>query len=74
MKGKVGETPQQCAVFTRCGDVKKAKFPTKQANQNLKGALYKTVHIISADFLIGRSAMSTRTGGASPLDPPFFSF
>ena len=48
----------------------KTKFPTKQANRNLKGALYKNVQIISADFFIGRSAMPTRTRGASPPGPP----
>ena len=64
MKGKLGETRKNVHFLTRRGDVKKKQFPTKQANQNLKGALYKSAHIISADVLIGRSAMSTRTGGA----------
>ena len=72
MKSKLGETRKSVHFFTRRGDVNKTKFPTKQANRNLKGALCKNVHIISADFFIGRSAMSTRTGGASPPGPPLF--
>ena len=69
MKSKLGETRKSVHFFTRRGDVNKTKFPTKQANRNLKGALYKNVQIVSAEFLIGRSAMSTRTGGASPPGP-----
>ena len=68
MKSNVGETRKNVHFFTRRGDVNKTKFPTKQANRDLKGALCKNVHIISADFFIGRSAMSTITGGASPPD------
>ena len=70
MKSNAGETRKSVHFFTRRGDVNKTKFPTKQANRDLKGALCKNVHIISADFCIGRSAMSTRTGGASPPGPP----
>ena len=70
MKGKLGKTRSSVYFFTRRGDVKKTTFPTKQANRNLKGELYKNVRIISADFLIGQSSMSTRTGGASSAGPP----
>ena len=71
MKSMLGETRKSVHFFTwpRRGDVTKAKFPAKQANRNLKGALCKNVLIISAGFFIGRSAMSTRTGGASLPDP-----
>ena len=59
MKSNVGETRKNVHFFTRRGDVNKTKFPTKQANRNLKGALCKNVQIMSADFLIVRSAMLT---------------
>ena len=72
MKSMLGETRKSVHCFTRRGDVTNIKFPTKQANRNLKGALHKNVHIISAEFFIGRSAMPTRTGGASPPGPPLF--
>ena len=68
MKGKLGETCNSVQLFIRRGDVEKTKFPTKPANQNLKGALCKNVQITSDEVLIGRCAMSTRTGGAT--DPP----
>ena len=70
MKGKLCETRSSVHAFARRGDVKKTKFPTKQANRNLKGALCKNVQIIPADCFVGRSAMSTRTWGASPPGPP----
>jgi len=59
MKSKLGEIRKSAHFFTRRGDVNKTKSPTKQANRDLKGALCQNVHIISADFLIGRSAMLT---------------
>ena len=70
MKSKLGETRKSVHFLTPRGDVTNIKIPTKQGNRNSKGAFYKSVHIISADFFIGRSAMSTRTGGASPPGPP----
>jgi hypothetical protein len=51
MKGKLGKTRERVHFFTWRGDMNKTKFPTKQVNRDLKGALWKIVHIISADFL-----------------------
>ena len=43
---------------------------TWKAHWSKKHIIMPYVHIISADFFIGRSAMSTRTGGESPPGPP----
>ena len=72
MKGKLGGTRTSVHFFTRRGDVSKTKFPTKEANWDLKGALCKNGRIISTDFFIGRSAMPTRPGGKPPPTPPYF--
>ena len=71
MKGKPGETRRGVHFFTRRGDVimKKTKFPTKQADRNLKRALCRIVRKFWLIFYRAIRHADKNRGGKRPRAP-----